>query len=174
MIIALHDSQDVELIIGNASKLRGTGFGINRDLPKESFDARKPLWSKMKSIKEQDTEAKVNIVFRANLIKNGRVIADQFPDWKTVMKKSRVTQKLFINDIQSGASSEQPPRENQTWPDIDHTQNSQTPSAMITEQYDAAPTPQQRTPGVPYMGENGPREPAQNAQSANEAAVASS
>ena len=173
LIIALRDSQDVELIIGNASKLRGTGFGINRDLPKEILDARKPLWSKMKSIKEQDTEAKVNIVFPAKLIKNGRVIADQFPDWNTVMKKSRVNPKLFINDIQPGASSEQPPRENQTWPDIDHTQNSQTPSAMITEQYDAPPTPQQRTPGVPYMGVNGPREPAQNAQSANEAAVAS-
>ena len=51
--------------------------------------------------------------------------------------------------------------------------NSQTPTAMDAENSDAAPTSQQRTPGMLHMGVSGPRGPAQNTQDANEAAVAS-
>ena len=90
MIVALRDYQDVELILANAYKLRNTGFGINRDLPKEILDARKPLWSKLKLEKQQNPGAKLNIVYPAKLLRDGQVIADAFPDWHYILHKSRM------------------------------------------------------------------------------------
>ena len=89
LIAAFRDFQDVELIISNANKLKGTGYGIHRDLPKEILDARKPLWTKFKEEKTVDPQAKLTIAYPAKLIKNGRVIADALPEWHSIMKKSR-------------------------------------------------------------------------------------
>ena len=89
IIANFRDYHDVEQIISNAYKLRGSGIGINKDLPAELLDARKPLWAKLKSIKAQNKQAKVVIAYPAKLILNGRVIADSLPDWQKVMSQRR-------------------------------------------------------------------------------------
>ena len=43
IIAAFRDYRDVEMILDSASRLKGSGKGINRGLPKELLDARKPL-----------------------------------------------------------------------------------------------------------------------------------
>ena len=70
----------IKQIISNAYKLRGSGIGINKDLPAELLDARKPLWAKLKSIKAQNKQAKAVITNPAKNILNGRVIADSLSD----------------------------------------------------------------------------------------------
>lgn len=90
MIASFRDYQDTELILSNAYKLKSSGFGINRDLPKEILDARKPLWVKFKSEKANSPGAKLTIAYPAKLIKNGQVIADALPEWNGMMSKSRL------------------------------------------------------------------------------------
>ena len=138
---------------------------IHQDLPKEILDARKPLWAKLKSIKEQDSEAKVNIVFPAKLIKNGHIIADSFPGWNIVMKKSRVIPKLVINDPQHSMASEQPPPENLSVPDFNPTPETLTLLVMETGHYDIAEKSQHDVLGMGSLH--------QSTQSKCEIAVAS-
>ena len=59
LIAAFRDFRDVELIIDSAKKLQGLGFGINRDIPKELVDARKPLWARLKAEKSQKPTSQV-------------------------------------------------------------------------------------------------------------------
>lgn len=59
-------------------------------MPREILDARKPLWSKLKAIKEQELNSKVNIICPAKLVKDGHIIADSFPDWNIIMNRSRL------------------------------------------------------------------------------------
>ena len=51
LIAAFRDFRDVDMIIDSAKKLKGLGFGINRDIPKELVEARKPLGLKVKKQK---------------------------------------------------------------------------------------------------------------------------
>ena len=106
IIVAFRDFQDVEMIISSAYKLKGSGFGINRDLPPELLDARKPLWAMMKSEKERNPKAKFTIAYPARLIMDGKVIADTLPDWQQVMRQRRVHfdwQESTTDSVERGA-----------------------------------------------------------------------
>ena len=44
------------MIIDTTKKLKGLAFGINRDIPKELVEARKPLWARLKAEKSDKLE----------------------------------------------------------------------------------------------------------------------
>ena len=56
--------------------LKGTPFSVDYDLPKEINEARKALWSELKCIKSQHPGAKVQIVYPAKLLVDGKVVLD--------------------------------------------------------------------------------------------------
>ena len=75
--------------MSNAFNLHGTKYGINTDHPNEIASARSRLWTDYKSAKSRFPEDRVFIgCFK--LIVKGRVVWDEFPDWKSVLKGNRV------------------------------------------------------------------------------------
>ena len=92
IIVAFSEYKDVENIMANANKLRGTEFGINRDYPNEIVQARSRLWADYKNEKarcERDKDRKVYIGFPAKLVVNGRINRDEFPLWKSLLRENR-------------------------------------------------------------------------------------
>ena len=92
IIAAFRDFNDVKLILDNTQKLRGTVFGVYRDLPQELITARKPIWTRIKSERQANPQARLIIAYPAKLIMDNTVIMDAFPDWQTVMRQSRIMQ----------------------------------------------------------------------------------
>ncbi|MEW8546070.1 MAG: hypothetical protein AB2693_21320 [Candidatus Thiodiazotropha sp.] len=90
LIAAFRDYQDVELVISNAGKLKGSAFGINRDYPQEIVNARKVLYREKKLLKSQNPSANISIQYPAKLVVNGRTEQDMFPEWFTLMRRSRL------------------------------------------------------------------------------------
>ena len=90
IIVCFRDYQDIENILSQAYKLKGTSLSIHKDYPKEIVNARSQLWPKFKAEKLRNPRAKVSIGFPAKLTINGKVIENKFPDWYTVLRGSRV------------------------------------------------------------------------------------
>ena len=90
IIVNFRDYEDVELILDNAKKLKNTPYGINRDYSKEIVSARSKLWPMFKKAREENAKGSVYIGYPAKLIVNRKVVADQFPDWRHVLRGSRV------------------------------------------------------------------------------------
>ena len=90
IIVNFRDYEDVELILDNAKKLKNTPYGINRDYPKEIVSARSKLWPMFKKAREENSKGSVYIGYPAKLIVNRKVVADQFPDWRQVLRGSRI------------------------------------------------------------------------------------
>ena len=90
IIVAFKDYSLTEQIMTNARRLRGTNFRVEKDFPAEIAEARKNLWPKLKAEKSKDPTCRVTIAYPAKLIRNNRVIADEFPDWYQVLRLSRV------------------------------------------------------------------------------------
>ena len=61
IIVCFRDYNDVELIMSNANKLRGTSYGINRDYPRKIINARSKLWADYKTAKDINPSHKVSI-----------------------------------------------------------------------------------------------------------------
>ena len=89
IIVCFRDYSDVERILSNAKKLRDTNFSINRDFPPEIVNARSNLWAEYKQQKSKRPGGSVYIGFPAKLVVGGKVIRDEFLDWKEVLKESR-------------------------------------------------------------------------------------
>ena len=70
--------------------LQGTDYGINWDYPDEIVQAWSRLWSDYKQAKPIYSKGKVYIAFQAKLVINGEVTRDEYPDWKDILKGSRV------------------------------------------------------------------------------------
>ena len=70
IIVNFRDYEDVEIILENAKKLKGTNFGINRDYPKEIVSARSKLWPEYKKAREENSKGDVYIGYPAKLIVN--------------------------------------------------------------------------------------------------------
>jgi len=82
---------DVEYIMKNAKTLQTCpGYSIYRDIPKEIADARKRLWPIYKDTKNANPQSTVRIIYPAKLICGRDTIRDEFPDWHSVMYKSRI------------------------------------------------------------------------------------
>ena len=104
IIAAFRDFPDVELILANAKKLKGTTYGINRDYPKEIADARRDLYRQLKEIKRADSEVEVSLQYPAKLIVNGKLHTDKFPKWREIMKKSRFESGGRRQEMRSGTA----------------------------------------------------------------------
>ena len=106
------------MIIDSAKKLKGLGFGINRDIPKELVEARKRLWARLKAEKAKNSNAKLVIAYPAKLIMDKKVIQDSIPDWHAIMNQSRFslygqteTQDKSLN----GGPQPDQPQPNTSW-----------------------------------------------------------
>ena len=104
IIVCFGDFRDVQNIMAKAHTLRGTDYGINRDYPDEIVQARSRLWSDYKQAKPNYSKGKVYIAFPAKLVINGEVTRDEFPDWKDILKGSRVEHKAKHPDSKAGYS----------------------------------------------------------------------
>ena len=90
LIANFRDYPDVELILVNAKKLKGTQYGINRDDPNEIVQARKPLFKKKKELQSANPLSTVSIQYPAKLVMDGKVVTDMFLDWANAMKLNRL------------------------------------------------------------------------------------
>ena len=109
IIVGFTEYKDVELIMANARKLAGKDFGINRDYPSEIVQARSRLWGEYKDEKakcERDRTRRVVIGFPAKLVVNGKVIRDEFPEWKSILRETRTqhsqTKNQQTSNVQIG------------------------------------------------------------------------
>ena len=84
IIAQFREYQVIELILQNAYKLSGTLYGINRDYPKEIIEARSKLWPMYKKARGENLKGEVYVGYPAKLTVRGKVVADDFPDWRTV------------------------------------------------------------------------------------------
>ena len=100
LVAIFRDFQDVELIISNDGKLRGTSFGFNRDYPPEIIEARKPLLAETEKLKAAYSNSNISIQYPAKLKQDGRLIKDIFPNWQESIKRSRlgISEKLIISE----------------------------------------------------------------------------
>ena len=78
LIANFRDYCDTETIMSKAFLLKGTPFSVDYDLPKEINEARKALWSELKCFKSRHPGAKVQIVYPAKLLVDGKVVLDQY------------------------------------------------------------------------------------------------
>ena len=90
IIVAFKDYSLVERIMGDIKKLWGKPYRVEKDFPAEITEARKNLWPKLKAEKAKNPNCKLTIGYPAKLIKNNRVIADEFPEWRRILRTSRV------------------------------------------------------------------------------------
>ena len=97
IIVNFRDFCDTDLIMSKAYMLERTPFSVGYDLPKEINEARKKLWEEVKTIKTRQPNAKYQIVYPAKLLVEGKVIRDEFPDWHSAMKGSRIAEFSHID-----------------------------------------------------------------------------
>ena len=102
LIAALRDYQDVELILSNTGKLRGTRFGVNRDYPQEIINARKPLLDEKRQLRSKYPNSNISIQYPAKLIKDGQIVKDMFPEWREIMRLSRLESTNRVRVENSG------------------------------------------------------------------------
>lgn len=90
IIAAFRDHTDTELILSSAHHLAGSSYSINRDFPPEITNARRQLWSEYKTLKRDNPDKKVGLVYPCKILMNGRVVRDAFPLWDRIMQGSRI------------------------------------------------------------------------------------
>lgn len=101
IVVNFRDYCDTEAIMSRAYMLKDTPFSVDYDLPKEISVARKALWSELKTIKTNNPRVKCQIIYPAKLVVDGKVVRDEFPDWYTVMKGSRLSDFSYIDQTLS-------------------------------------------------------------------------
>lgn len=88
IIIAFEDYKSTETVLSAAYMLKGSNFSVTRDYPKEIVTARQRLMPKLK-LERQNKNNRVSLEYPARLLINGRVVADEFPDWYSVLEHDR-------------------------------------------------------------------------------------
>lgn len=101
IIVNFRDYHVVELIMYRVTRLRGSNFSIDHDYPREINEARSRLWSNFKDLKRQyaNSNTKVQIVYPAKLVCDGRIIRDELPDWGQYVNTNRLHQVYNIDNI---------------------------------------------------------------------------
>ena len=87
VIIAFQDYHSTEKILSSSYMLRGSGFSVTRDYPREIVSARQRLMQRYRT--EKQNGSKVSIEYPARLVVNGRTVADEFPDWYQALNYDR-------------------------------------------------------------------------------------
>ena len=115
IIAAFYEYRHTESVLNASYMLRNTSFSVSRDYPKELVSARQRLLPQFK-MERQNRNNKVSIVYPAKLMVNGRVIADELPDWYSVLSQDRfksVNGKPFIDISQQQQQQQQ--QEQHVW-----------------------------------------------------------
>ena len=89
IIVAFRDSKDIDLILSKCKELANSPYGVNRDYPNEIVQARKSLYPQLKELRKKYPSSRINIVYPARLVHDKETVADLFPDWTSVMRRSR-------------------------------------------------------------------------------------
>ena len=89
MIVRFRDYRDVDHVMDNAYKLRGSSFRVDRDYPKEIVEARSRLNKCEEAQDARRKGSKIQIKYPAKLFINNRLIRDEFPYWHELMRESR-------------------------------------------------------------------------------------
>ena len=87
VIIAFQDYRSVEKVMDAAYMLRNSKFSVTRDYPRELVAARQRLMPRYKT--ERANFNKVAIEYPAKLVFSGKIVADEFPDWYSVLACDR-------------------------------------------------------------------------------------
>ena len=90
MVASFHYYSDTEDILRKAYKLRGTGYGVDRQYPQEIMKARRELFNSQAAREARQQRGKVVIKFPAKLFINGRFVEDKFPEWFPTLRGSRI------------------------------------------------------------------------------------
>ena len=88
VIIAFQDYRSVEKVMDAAYMLRNSKFSVTRDYPRELVAARQRLTLRYKA-ERANFNNKVAIEYPAKLVVNGKIVADEFPDWYSVLACDR-------------------------------------------------------------------------------------
>ena len=121
VIIAFHDYKSTEKILSSAYMLRGSGYSVTRDYPKEIVSARQRLMPRFRT--ERLNGQKVSIEYPARLVVNGRTVADEFPEWYQILEYDRF--QLSSGNF-SHPNSTQRAREPRTTQSISHGHTQET------------------------------------------------
>ena len=103
IIVAFMDFCDVEEIVSASAQLRGKPYGVSRDYPNEIVEARQSLWSRFKSIRDNNPNKRVSFGYPAKISIDGSCVVDLFPEWYDVLQGSRISCNTpqFINESSS-------------------------------------------------------------------------
>jgi len=94
IIVNFRDFCDIEMIMSNARMLRGKPFSIDHGYPRIQ-EARSRLWPMYKEGKRDSPDARLTIAYPAKLIKNGRVIKDELPEWDILVQTDAHKLNIF-------------------------------------------------------------------------------
>ena len=83
LIACLRDYPDVDRLLRNATKLKGSRYGLSRDYPETIRRARARLEPERRAARRDNKKA--TIAYPAKLVVDGTVTHDEFPDWTTVL-----------------------------------------------------------------------------------------
>ena len=90
IVVNFRDYCDVEIIMNNPHMLKGKTISIDDDFLKEIQEARSTLWSLYKRMKGDNPEAKIQTVYPAKLLKNGRLVKDELIEWSSSINNNRL------------------------------------------------------------------------------------
>ena len=89
LIVAFRNYTDTVEILEHAKRLKGTSFSVDKDYPREIYEARKRLWPLLKEKRREHPKTDVFIRYPAKLMVDKVVIRDEFPDWFAVLNGKR-------------------------------------------------------------------------------------
>ncbi|WAR11517.1 hypothetical protein MAR_025697 [Mya arenaria] len=99
IIVNLRDYGVIELVMANVRSLKGSPFSIDMDFPREIQEARGRLWPRMKELKRDFPRSRVQIVYPAKLIHEGRVVGDELPEWNRFVGANRISSLNTLGQI---------------------------------------------------------------------------
>ena len=89
LIVAFRDYTDTVMILDNTRRLKDSPYSVDRDQPREIYEARKRLWPILKEKRREHPRSDVYIQYPAKLMVDKTVIRDEFPDWFSVLRGKR-------------------------------------------------------------------------------------
>lgn len=105
LIVAFRDFTDTVEILDNTKRLKGTYFSVDRDYPREIYEARKRLWPILKEKRKEHPKADVYIQYPARLMVDKVLIRDEFPDWFRVLNGKREVSVSTTEPLQKPTQS---------------------------------------------------------------------
>ena len=80
---------EVDMVMGEAKRLKNTPHAVDRDYPPEIATARKRLWPEVKRLRSlAGSTDNIQLKYPAKIVKNGQTVQDAFPYWDTLIKAS--------------------------------------------------------------------------------------